>query len=217
MSAVVCWTVDAAGEVHEYCHFETFRARCPHGDVILMQSAYYGRKSLGRCVRTNFGFIGCYTGVLQMLDRRCTGRTSCDVDVIEPNFDDIRPCNVELKSYLQASYVCIAGTLYTQFLLYSCCLVLGLHVTLSFFALIFFFLFMMRLRACMQKPYISISVWCLCVRESDQPAQQTHIEFLIFTVNVIFAVFFLLPVMLLYSCGLCCWCSYAWQIQFIHI
>jgi len=75
-----------------------------------MQSAYYGRKSLGRCVRTNFGFIGCYTDVLQMMDRRCTGRTSCDVDVIEPNFDDIRPCNVELKSYLQASYVCIAGT-----------------------------------------------------------------------------------------------------------
>jgi len=101
--------VDAAGEIHEYCHFETFRARCPHGDVILMQSAYYGRKSLGRCVRTNFGFIGCYTDVLQMMDRRCTGRTSCDVDVIEPNFDDIRPCNVELKSYLQANYICIAG------------------------------------------------------------------------------------------------------------
>ena len=57
----------------------------------------------------NFGFIGCYTDVLEMMDRRCTGRTSCDVDVIEPNFDDIRPCNVELKSYLQANYICIAG------------------------------------------------------------------------------------------------------------
>jgi len=36
------------------------------------------------------------------------------VDVIEPNFDDIRPCNVELKSYLQANYVCIAGTFSTR-------------------------------------------------------------------------------------------------------
>jgi len=104
------YIVEATGEVHEYCHFETFRARCPRGDVVLMQSAYYGRKSLGRCVRTNFGFIGCYTDVLEMMDRRCTGRTSCDVDVIEPNFDDIRPCNVELKSYLQANYICIGGT-----------------------------------------------------------------------------------------------------------
>jgi len=102
--------VAASGETREYCHFETFRARCPENDVILMRSAYYGRKSLGRCVRTNFGFIGCYTDVLRMMDRRCTGRTSCDVDVIEPNFDNIRPCNVELKSYLQANYDCIAGT-----------------------------------------------------------------------------------------------------------
>ena len=118
--------------MHEYCHFETFRARCPHGDVVLMQSAYYGRKSLGRCVRTNFGFIGCYTDVLQMLDRRCTGRTSCDVDVIEPNFDDIRPCNVELKSYLQANYVCIAGAtshVVASYCAFICCRYLSASVS----------------------------------------------------------------------------------------
>lgn len=74
-----------------------------------MRSAFYGRRNLGRCVRTNFGFVGCYADVVRLMDRRCTGRTSCDVDVIEPNFDDIRPCNVELKSYLQADYTCITG------------------------------------------------------------------------------------------------------------
>lgn len=79
-----------------------------------MQKAFYGRKSLGRCVRTNFGFIGCYSNVLEYMDRLCSGRRSCDVEVIEPNFEDIRPCNVELKSYLEAEYVCLPGQSVSQ-------------------------------------------------------------------------------------------------------
>ncbi|ESN96315.1 hypothetical protein HELRODRAFT_163366 [Helobdella robusta] len=91
----------------EYCHYETFKATCPLGHVILMTSSYYGRKNLGKCVRTNFGFIGCHSNVLSIMDRKCSARDSCTLQVIEPSFDNIKPCNAELKSYLEVEYTCI--------------------------------------------------------------------------------------------------------------
>lgn len=96
----------------EYCYYEKFEAKCQDDEVIIMVSALYGRMRFGRCVRTNFGFIGCMMDVLNLLDRRCSGRSSCSVDVVEPTFDNIRPCNIELKSYLEAEYQCNKGNKY---------------------------------------------------------------------------------------------------------
>jgi len=93
----------------DFCYYETFEGFCADQQVILMIKALYGRMQFGRCVKTNFGFIGCFTSVIELLDRRCSGRQSCTVDVVEPTFDSIRPCNVELKSYLEAEYRCIRG------------------------------------------------------------------------------------------------------------
>jgi len=95
----------------EYCYYETFDARCSDNEVILMTSALYGRMRFGRCVKTNFGFMGCFTDVLDLLDRRCSGRRSCSVEVVEPTFDGVRPCNKELKCYLEVDYRCIRSTL----------------------------------------------------------------------------------------------------------
>jgi len=78
--------------------------------VILMTSALYGRMRFGRCVKTNFGFMGCFTDVLDLLDRRCTGRRTCSVEVVEPTFDGVRPCNKELKCYLEVDYRCVRST-----------------------------------------------------------------------------------------------------------
>jgi len=75
-----------------------------------MTSALYGRMRFGRCVKTNFGFMGCFTDVLDLLDRRCSGRRSCSVEVVEPTFDGVRPCNKELKCYLEVDYRCIRST-----------------------------------------------------------------------------------------------------------
>jgi len=94
----------------EYCYYETFDARCSDDEVILMTSALYGRMRFGRCVKTNFGFMGCFTDVLDLLDRRCSGRRSCSVEVVEPTFDGVRPCNKELKCYLEVDYRCIRST-----------------------------------------------------------------------------------------------------------
>ena len=98
-----------SGTLEEICHFETFEATCEIGHIILMEQAYYGRMELGRCVKTDFGFIGCYADVLDLLDRKCSGRRSCKVEVVEPNFASEHPCNMELKSFLQAQYRCVPG------------------------------------------------------------------------------------------------------------
>ena len=34
--------------------------------------------------------------------------------VVEPTFDSIRPCNMELKSYLEADYLCIKSKSWMQ-------------------------------------------------------------------------------------------------------
>ena len=39
------------GLVREYCNWETFHAQCRAGQVILMESAKYGRMKFGRCIR----------------------------------------------------------------------------------------------------------------------------------------------------------------------
>jgi len=94
----------------EYCHNEEFVAECYDGNVILMTLALYGRMAVGRCVKTDFGFVGCYKDVINELNERCTGRSYCSVRVPDTKLDSTDPCHVDLKSYLQATYICITGT-----------------------------------------------------------------------------------------------------------
>lgn len=93
----------------DYCSTESFHAHCPSGTVVLMTSARYGRMRLGRCVRVDFGFIGCSTDVIHILDRHCSGRTECRLRVPDAEMDDTRPCLGDLTRYLEASYECIPG------------------------------------------------------------------------------------------------------------
>ncbi len=50
----------------EYCHNEVFNAVCAENEVVIIQEAFYGRMDLGRCVTTDFGFIGCKSDVLNV-------------------------------------------------------------------------------------------------------------------------------------------------------
>ena len=104
----VCVCVCSAGG-DEYCHNEEFAAECYDGEVILMTSAVYGRMAVGRCVKTDFGFVGCYKDVIAELHERCSGRPYCSVGVPDTKLDSTSPCHDDLKSYLQATYVCITG------------------------------------------------------------------------------------------------------------
>jgi len=78
--------------------------------VVVMLSAEYGRMRIGRCVQDGLGFLGCSSNVLSLADRKCSGRRSCRISIPDKDFDATRPCNKEVKVYLEASYVCKSGT-----------------------------------------------------------------------------------------------------------
>jgi hypothetical protein len=98
----VCDSTDS----RDFCMHESFSARCQHGSLVLMLSAFYGRMRLGRCISGEFN-IGCSTDVISYFDAQCTGRRSCDVSV--RNLIDIHPCQRDFTSYLDASYKCVQG------------------------------------------------------------------------------------------------------------
>lgn len=108
--------------MEEFCAGETFQPRCPGGkqDVIIVLAARYGRMKTGRCVKDEPGlgtlienpmFLGCHADVKHILDNHCSGRSECDVRVLDQNFVGIEPCLTYLKLYLEASYMCVKGNL----------------------------------------------------------------------------------------------------------
>ena len=95
--------------LQQSCQWETFQASCTSPDhVIIMQRAQYGRMRRGRCVKRDFGYIGCAANVLSLADQLCSGRTKCYVPVYA-TFGHLRPCS-ELESYFEATFACVEGT-----------------------------------------------------------------------------------------------------------
>jgi len=91
----------------EYCQLEEFHASCAPGHVVMMTSAVYGRMRIGRCVKQDYGFIGCSADVLRYADRLCSGRQICQFPVAELHGN--QPCPDDLTPYLEASYRCVPG------------------------------------------------------------------------------------------------------------
>ena len=96
-------------EIREYCQWETFNATCSSNEIIFMKVANYGRMRFGRCVKENHGNIGCSSNVLPQLDRKCSGRHTCQLVIPDPMLHNIHPCPKELVPYLEASYICLPG------------------------------------------------------------------------------------------------------------
>ena len=107
----VVFTGAAAGErFSTYCETETFNASCPADHVIVMTHARYGRMQLGRCVKMDYGHIGCADDVIEAADWRCSGRRRCQVRVPDAELAKNKPCPDDLKPYLEAAYICVRGT-----------------------------------------------------------------------------------------------------------
>jgi len=89
---------------------ETLNLTCPSDNqVIVVQKARYGRMSLGRCVRSSFGYLGCAVDVRGYLDTICSGRRDCTTPVPDNVLHATRPCHGDLTSYLQLTYDCVTG------------------------------------------------------------------------------------------------------------
>ena len=131
-----------AGECKEYCHNDEFRAVCTGHSVILLTSALYGRMTIGPCVKTDFGFVGCSRDVIVHLHERCSGRQACSVRVPDASLDMTDPCNQDLKSYLDVSFTCVTGTL----IIPTGVLIIALYRVLSLLFVCLFFAFFDRSR-----------------------------------------------------------------------
>ena len=56
----------------EYCQFDEFEASCERDEVIIVETAQYGRMRSGRCI-SGEGYIGCSADVRVYLDGHCSG------------------------------------------------------------------------------------------------------------------------------------------------
>ena len=68
--------------------------------------------TVGRCVRRDYGYVGCASDVLGITDQLCSGRRNCTVRVPNSWFDDAAQrarCPEDFKNYLQVSYECLDG------------------------------------------------------------------------------------------------------------
>lgn len=98
-----------SGITMEYCLEDTLHLQCSADEVILIEGATYGRMKLNRCVRINYGYIGCGRDVTELLAAKCSGRRSCDVVNLEALFAGSNACPGDLKAYLEATYTCLKG------------------------------------------------------------------------------------------------------------
>jgi hypothetical protein len=89
-----------------------------------MTSAQWGRMRIGRCIDVHQNvlsllgndplFLGCSENVLSIADRKCSGRSQCDIRIPDTDLDKVTPCYPDQKSYLEASYTCVKGIVNSQ-------------------------------------------------------------------------------------------------------
>lgn len=80
-----------------------------------MMSAEYGRMELGKCVKIDYGYLGCSKDVLSRVDKLCSGRRTCNIRVPNTEMNTMpaargeQECPDEFKLYLNVSYLCVQG------------------------------------------------------------------------------------------------------------
>ncbi|ESO06370.1 hypothetical protein HELRODRAFT_160537 [Helobdella robusta] len=105
----VSWIFAGNRTNQSFCQSEHLRIKCSHNQVIFIEMAKYGRMQLSRCARGEFGYLECWADVTTILDEHCSGRRSCVVKVLDENFQNLRPCHDDLKSYLEVAHTCLPG------------------------------------------------------------------------------------------------------------
>ncbi len=78
-----------------------------------MERALHGRMRAGRCdVNEAVGFIGCHVDVTSLVEKRCSGKQHCEIDVLalDKNTSNLpNACIRGVPSYLEVSYSCLEG------------------------------------------------------------------------------------------------------------
>ena len=99
--------------IREYCQLESFTAKCEADEIIVITHADYGRMRLGKCVKIDYGSLGCAADVVAKVDRKCSGRQECEFPVAD--LHGAQPCPGDLTPFLEASYECLKGRCLIEF------------------------------------------------------------------------------------------------------
>jgi hypothetical protein len=124
------------------CDRDFLNISCSAEQVILIESAWYGRMKVGRCVRQSLGYIDCRIDALSYVERWCSGRQRCVQRVPDDELHDTKPCPTDTVSYLETTYRCIRGNLPLSIVLlssgaYSECVRDSTVVVLKMYRLVF--------------------------------------------------------------------------------
>lgn len=103
---------DLSDSFSSFCETETFHATCSVDEVIVITHALYGRMRISRCVKLDYGHLGCVADVKELADSRCSGRRRCEIRIPDSEFAKYKPCPDDLKPYLEIGYTCIKGKLH---------------------------------------------------------------------------------------------------------
>ena len=110
----------------DLCQYETFQPVCQNGEVIVIESAKYGRMDIGKCVELDEkhsddpSWIGCSADVTDVLRRKCSARSECGVPVKDKDLEvKERPCYKGLLTYLNVKYQCMTGMINKEYFLAS--------------------------------------------------------------------------------------------------
>ncbi len=76
-----------------------FNASCGPREVILMTHAVYGPVDT----------VGCSADVLLNVDRKCSGRHDCTINIPDPDLHELQPCDKNKLACLEATYQCVSG------------------------------------------------------------------------------------------------------------
>lgn len=88
---------------------DTFIAECGENEVVVMETAHYGRMRMGKCVTRDYGNIGCRLDVRRHFDSLCSGRRKCEVKIPDDKLYNMKPCQPDVISHLEAAFTCIKG------------------------------------------------------------------------------------------------------------
>ena len=62
-------------------------------------------------ISRDWGYLGCYTDVMLLADRWCSGRRSCQIPIPNGAFKAVISCPSDLLNYFEASFSCVKGIL----------------------------------------------------------------------------------------------------------
>lgn len=104
-----CSFVASPETVTESCERETFTARCPYSQQIIITKALYGHMALGKCLTVDFGHLGCAADITDIVSQRCDGKQKCEIDIDDDEIVNEEPCLNGLELYMEITHACIPG------------------------------------------------------------------------------------------------------------